>query len=93
MTELLERPQASELEPATIETNLRRVQDRPIGQAVTAGLDKVSSPLWLRLDDFVRCVIGVFFVAIFADGFYRATFKCLFAELSFLLIFRLLEHV
>jgi hypothetical protein len=46
----------------------RFLEDRPIGQAVTAGLDKVSSPLWLRLDDFVRCVIGVFFVAIFAVG-------------------------
>lgn len=46
----------------------RFLEDKPIGQAMTAGLDKVSHPLWLRLDDFVRCVIGAFFVAIFAVG-------------------------
>jgi hypothetical protein len=39
---------------------------QPIGQAVTGALD--TNPLWLRLDDFVRCIIGIFFVAIFAVG-------------------------
>jgi len=33
------------------------------------------------------------FVAVFADGFYGATFKRLFAEFRFLFIFRLLKYV
>ena len=32
------------------------------------GMDRVTEPLWKRLDDFVRVVIGAFFVAIFAVG-------------------------
>jgi hypothetical protein len=31
-------------------------------------MDRVTDPLWRRLDDFVRVVIGAFFVAIFAVG-------------------------
>jgi hypothetical protein len=46
----------------------RLLEEQKIGQAVTAGLDRVTAPLWNRLDDFVRCVIGAFFVAIFAVG-------------------------
>ena len=46
----------------------RFVEKQPVGQAVTDGLDRLTNPLWLRLDDFVRCVIGAFFVAIFAVG-------------------------
>jgi hypothetical protein len=46
----------------------RFLEQKPVGEAITAGLDKISNPLWLRLDDFVRCVVGVFFVAIFAVG-------------------------
>src|SRR6218665_1477137 len=46
----------------------RFLETKPVGTAVLAGLDTVSNPLWLRLDDFVRCVIGAFFVAIFAVG-------------------------
>ncbi len=38
------------------------------GQAVLGGIDRVTHPLWLRLDDFMRAVIAAFFVAIFAVG-------------------------
>jgi hypothetical protein len=46
----------------------RLIERQQIGQAVLGGFDRVSAPLWNRLDDFVRCVIGAFFVAIFAVG-------------------------
>ena len=46
----------------------RAVEKQPLGQAILAGFDKVFHSLWLRLDDFIRCVIGAFFVAIFAVG-------------------------
>jgi hypothetical protein len=38
------------------------------GTAILAGMDKVTGPLWLRLDDFMRFVIAAFFVAVFAVG-------------------------
>lgn len=38
------------------------------GEVLLSGLDRVSAPLWARNDDFMRVVIGVFFVAIFAVG-------------------------
>lgn len=31
-------------------------------------MDRITDPLWLRLDDFVRAVVAAFFVAIFAVG-------------------------
>jgi hypothetical protein len=46
----------------------RVVERTPTGEMVLKGFDKVSNPLWLRLDDFIRCVVGAFFVAIFAVG-------------------------
>jgi hypothetical protein len=46
----------------------RLIEQQRVGERVLAGIDKVSAPLWNRLDDFVRCVIGAFFVAIFAVG-------------------------
>lgn len=46
----------------------RAVESSPAGETVLAGMDRLSDPLWLRLDDFVRVVIGAFFVAIFAVG-------------------------
>ena len=46
----------------------RAIEKMPVGQHILAGMDKVFNPLWLRLDDFVRAVIAVFFVAIFAVG-------------------------
>ena len=42
-------------------------RSRP-GEAVLAGLDRISGPLWARSDDFMRAVVGAFFVAIFAVG-------------------------
>jgi hypothetical protein len=35
---------------------------------VLDGLDRLTDPLWQRLDDFVRVVVAAFFVAIFAVG-------------------------
>jgi len=46
----------------------RVVETSKTGEAVLAGLDRLTDPLWGRLDDFVRVVIAAFFVAIFADG-------------------------
>ena len=46
----------------------RAVEKSAAGEAILRFLDKVSDPLWKRLDDFVRVVIGAFFVAIFAVG-------------------------
>ncbi|WP_258045647.1 CopM family metallochaperone [Mesorhizobium sp. NBSH29] len=46
----------------------RAVEKSQFGETVLAGMDKISDPLWNRLDDFVRVVIGAFFVAIFAVG-------------------------
>nr|WP_233280832.1 hypothetical protein [Devosia oryziradicis] len=40
----------------------------PVGQGASAALDRISLPLWNRADDFMRVVIGGFFVAIFAVG-------------------------
>ena len=46
----------------------RAIEKMSVGQSILAGMDRVTKPLWLRLDDFVRAVIAVFFVAIFAVG-------------------------
>ncbi|HEX2147601.1 MAG TPA: DUF305 domain-containing protein, partial [Pseudorhizobium sp.] len=46
----------------------RALEKSASGEAVLAGMDRVTDPLWRRLDDFVRCVIGAFFIAIFAVG-------------------------
>ena len=40
----------------------------PVGLGVSGALDRVTLPLWNRADDFMRVVIGGFFVAIFAVG-------------------------
>lgn len=40
----------------------------PVGLGVSRALDRVTLPLWNRADDFMRVVIGGFFVAIFAVG-------------------------
>lgn len=44
------------------------VERKPLGNKLLHQLDSVTNPLWLRLDDFIRIVIGVFFVSIFAVG-------------------------
>jgi hypothetical protein len=46
----------------------RAVEKSPVGETILQGLDRVTDPLWQRLDTFVRVVIGAFFVAIFAVG-------------------------
>lgn len=46
----------------------RAIERRELGDTMLAGLDRVTDPLWRRLDDFIRVVIGAFFVAIFAVG-------------------------
>ena len=46
----------------------RVIEKSPVGETILAGMDRVAKPLWTRLDDFVRVVIGGFFVAIFAVG-------------------------
>nr|WP_245247650.1 DUF305 domain-containing protein [Tianweitania sediminis] len=46
----------------------RAVERTGFGERVLSGMDRVTDPLWNRLDDFVRVVIGAFFVAIFAVG-------------------------
>lgn len=49
-------------------TATRMVERTALGVRVQDQLDRWTQPLWLRLDDFIRIVIGVFFVAIFAVG-------------------------
>ena len=44
----------------------RVIEASPAGETILSGMDKIARPLWTRLDDFVRVVIGAFFVAIFA---------------------------
>ncbi len=46
----------------------RFVEQSDLGANVTKMMDRITDPLWLRLDDFVRAVIAGFFVAIFAVG-------------------------
>jgi hypothetical protein len=46
----------------------RVVETSRAGETILLGMDRVARPLWTRLDDFVRVVIGAFFVAIFAVG-------------------------
>ncbi len=38
------------------------------GDAVLGAMDRITDPLWRRIDDFVRAVTAAFFVAIFATG-------------------------
>lgn len=44
------------------------VERSTAGAAVSGVLDRISQPLWSRSDDFMRAVVGAFFVAIFAVG-------------------------
>lgn len=44
------------------------VEHTRYGEATLGGLDWASAPLWARGDDFMRAVVGAFFVAIFAVG-------------------------
>ena len=44
------------------------VERQPLGRSVESLIDRASAPVWNRADDFMRAVIGAFFVAIFAVG-------------------------
>ena len=46
----------------------RAVEKSSAGETILRGMDRITDPLWKRLDDFVRVVIAAFFVAIFAVG-------------------------
>lgn len=46
----------------------RMVEKSDAGETILRFMDRISDPLFNRLDDFVRVVIGAFFVAIFAVG-------------------------
>ena len=46
----------------------RAVEKSRAGETILRGMDRITDPLWNRLDDFVRVVIAAFFVAIFAVG-------------------------
>jgi hypothetical protein len=46
----------------------RLIETSRLGEVVLVGMDRAAQPLWTRLDDFVRAVIGAFFIAIFAVG-------------------------
>ena len=46
----------------------RLVERTTAGDAILAGMDRLSVPIWCRADDFMRVAIGTFFVAIFAVG-------------------------
>ena len=44
------------------------VEQSRAGEVILRGMDRITDPLWRRLDDFVRAVVAAFFVAIFAVG-------------------------
>ena len=46
----------------------RLVEQSRFGGATMKIMDRATDPLWNRLDDFIRCVIAGFFIAIFAVG-------------------------
>jgi len=46
----------------------RAVEKSAGGEVILSGLDRLTDPLYSRLDDFVRVVVGAFFIAIFAVG-------------------------
>ncbi|MGL5115123.1 MAG: hypothetical protein ACRC7C_07340 [Beijerinckiaceae bacterium] len=46
----------------------RAVEKSATGETILLFLDSITDPLWQRIDDFIRVVIGTFFVAIFAVG-------------------------
>lgn len=46
----------------------RFVERTAAGKAALSGFDRATAPLWARGDDFMRAMIGGFFVAIFSVG-------------------------
>lgn len=46
----------------------RKLELTSHGEAVLDALDRLTDPLWRRLDDYVRAIVAAFFVAIFSVG-------------------------
>nr|WP_298683082.1 DUF305 domain-containing protein [uncultured Dongia sp.] len=46
----------------------RILEKSSLGEVVLGRLDRITDPLWQRIDTFVRAVIAAFFIAIFAVG-------------------------
>lgn len=46
----------------------RLVERSTAGERTLSAMDRITNPLWFRLDDFVRIMIAGFFVAIFSVG-------------------------
>lgn len=46
----------------------RAIEKSRAGETILTAMDRITDPLWKRLDEFVRLVIAAFFVAIFAAG-------------------------
>jgi len=46
----------------------RALETSRFGTPIFDMLDRTTGPLWARIDDYVRVVVGAFFVAIFAVG-------------------------
>lgn len=46
----------------------RLLEKSNLGETVLDGLDRITDPVWVHLDDFVRAIIAGFFIAIFAVG-------------------------
>jgi hypothetical protein len=46
----------------------RAIEKSSFGNQILTVLDRITDPLWSRLDDFVRAVISAFFIAIFTVG-------------------------
>jgi hypothetical protein len=49
-------------------TVARGLERSPFGSVALDGLDRLTQPLWGRLDDYVRAIVAAFFVAIFSVG-------------------------
>lgn len=46
----------------------RMIETSRFGPVILDGLDRLTNPLWQRLDDYIRAIVAAFFVAIFAVG-------------------------
>ena len=46
----------------------RLVERSFYGKPILDGLDRLTEPLWTRLDDYIRAIVAAFFVAIFSVG-------------------------
>jgi hypothetical protein len=49
-------------------TAARGLERSPYGDTALDALDRLTQPLWGRLDDYIRAIVAAFFVAIFSVG-------------------------